>query len=36
MAIGKTDEVFTTDIIKLVYEIDAEVDKNRKIVIFYY
>jgi iron complex transport system ATP-binding protein len=36
VAIGKTDEVFNTDIIKLVYEIDAEVDKNKKIVIFYY
>lgn len=36
VAIGKTDEVFNTDTIKLVYEIDAEVDKNKKIVIFYY
>jgi iron complex transport system ATP-binding protein len=36
VAMGKTDEVFNSDIIKLVYEIDAEVDKNKKIILFNY
>jgi iron complex transport system ATP-binding protein len=36
VALGKTEEVFTADTLKSVYEVEAEVDRNRRVVIFHY